>query len=840
MAVSQSLTLTESDASALNNTSKVKIVWKSTQTGESWNGYARTAKYYVSINGGAETEYSVSYTLPQNSTVIIAQPTITVTHKSDGSGTVRVRTWMDTGISAGVVEQTKTLTLKTIPRASTLDSLSCNTPYLNGTLTYKYTPKSISYYNRCNIVLNIGGEYTAVKTINLGQSSKTSQITATVTLSEDELDTIYNKLTNTSKGTLRFTLGTYTSSGYTTRVGDASYKEISLSIPAIDDLKPTATVTFSPVSDFTADTDIYVKGLSKVKAVISNAKAAYGASIKSCFMYVDNSEVTVTNYTGTSGYINKSGDLEVRVDILDSRGKSRSYITTITVLNYSTPTLDSLTCNASYFTGDITYKYTPACSAFYSRCIVSLGGTTIKTISHGKKALAQQTETVTLSGDELSAIYNKLPSSTEGKLKFTFRAYSNSAYSDQIGADSYKEITLSIPEIDATQPTATMTLTPVSLLTTEALKTLYIKGKAKVTASVSGGKGKYGATITSYKVSIGGKTENSPYTSDYLITSGDVTITGTVTDSRGFSRTYTEKITVIDYAAPRILPASGEDEVIAARCDASGNLSDNGTYLKIKAKRDYSKVVYSGVQKNFCAIQYRYRSDGGSFSEWTTILANSASSDEVDTGALLGSLDVASSYFVQVRVIDNVGEATSTSITISTEKVYWHRAGSLGSFGFGKYAEEANTFDIAEDKTAIFRGEVRFPGEKWEELALGTNVVTSTVNSGRWGGTGVFYRVCAGGKHIYVAFNVSFTTSSKTVRVETQTETQKILPKYRPQYDVYAFCPVGFADGARGIATVSVSPSGRVNIYAVHKLPGATLSTGDTVAWIDGYIDFWT
>jgi hypothetical protein len=96
--------------------------------------------------------------------------------------------------------------------------------------------------------------------------------------------------------------------------------------------------------------------------------------------------------------------------------------------------------------------------------------------------------------------------------------------------------------------------------------------------------------------------------------------------------------------------------------------------------------------------------------------------------------------------------------------------------------------------------------------------------------------VCAGGKHIYVAFNVSFTTKTSTVRADSET----IPSAYRPSYDVYALCPVGFSDGSRGIATVSVSPSGRVNIYAVHKLPGAVLSSGETVSWIDGYIDYWT
>lgn len=264
MAVSQSLTLTESNAVISSNTSKVRILWKSTQTGESWNGYTRTAKYYVSINGGAEKEYMVSYTLPQNSTATIADTTITVSHKSDGSGTVKVRTWMDTGISAGVVEQTKTLTLATIPRASSMDALSCSTAYFNDTMTYKYTPKSASFYNRCNIALNLDGVYTAVKTINLGQKAA-SQQTATVTLSESELSTIYNKLPSAKKGTLRFTFRTYSDSGYSTQVGEAGYKEVTLYIPNIDATQPTATMSVTPVSSLASPFNtLYIKGKAKV------------------------------------------------------------------------------------------------------------------------------------------------------------------------------------------------------------------------------------------------------------------------------------------------------------------------------------------------------------------------------------------------------------------------------------------------------------------------------------------------------------------------------------------------------------------------------------------------
>lgn len=500
-------------------------------------------------------------------------------------------------------------------------------------------------------------------------------------------------------------------------------------------------------------------------------------------------------------------------------------------------TIDSLSCATSYFNGEMSYKFTVKNANLYNRCNIALNldgtYTAVKTINLGKQTATQHTATVTLSESELSIIYNKLPSSTKGVLRFTFRTYSDSGYSTQAGDAGVKEITLYIPDISSTQPTATMTVSPVSALNSP-FNTLYIRGKTKVDVNFTNAQGKFGASVESYEVTIGGKPHASPYTSDYITTEGEVEIKGTITDSRGFSRTYTQKVNFIPYANPRIIPASNESEIVCRRCDASGEFSESGTYLKIIAKRSYSKVV-SGSQKNFCSIRYRYKPDGGSYSSWATILADNAASDEVTTGALLGgALSVASSYAVQVGVIDTIGESESTSILIPTERIYMHRVGALNALAFGKYVEEENTFDIAQDITAIFRGDVRFMGEAWTSRALGTAVTESTVNSGRWGGTGVYYRVCAGGKHIYVAFNVSFTTSTSTVRAESQT-----IP-FPPNYDVYALCPVGFADGSRGIATVSVSPKGRVNIYAVHKLPGATLSSGETVNWIDGYIDYWT
>lgn len=490
MAVSQSLTVTEvaDSISIADNTSQVNILWKSTQTGGSYNAYTRTAYYWISINGGEEEKYSVSYTLPQNKTKTILNKTITVPHKGDGSGTVTVRTEMDTRISEGVVKKTATCTLTTIPRATSFDSLSCATNYFTGTLTYKYTPKSNAFYNRCNISLNLNGEYIAVKSINLG-----------------------------------------------------------------------------------------------------------------------------------------------------------------------------------------------------------------------KKSAAQQTSTVTLSSSELETIYEKLPSAKKGTLRFTFRTYSDSEYSNQIGDAEYKEVELTIPNDSTTQADVTMSLAPVGSLPS-AFSGLYVQGKTKVKATLSA-KGKYGASIKSYNMKVDGTTYDSgdSYTSDWLNKTGSFTVYGYAKDSREYTGSTSKAITVIAYSKPKIL------EVEASRCYDDGTVADDGTYLKIKAKRSYSPVKADGVQKNFCQIRYCYKlASASKYCDWIPILAgNSLGSDQVETDALLGgTLSIESTYLVQVQAIDDIGEYAETTITIPTDIVHNHK--TKNGWGFGKYCEGENLLDCAWD--AHFHGEV-FIGE---------------------------------------------------------------------------------------------------------------------------------
>ena len=301
-------------------------------------------------------------------------------------------------------------------------------------------------------------------------------------------------------------------------------------------------------------------------------------------------------------------------------------------------------------------------------------------------------------------VAEQIPDSRTGEMAVELFTYSDADATVQIGGASCVDIWVTVPDSDATRPTVSMTLTPVSALP-ESFHGLYIQGKTKVKAELEAD-GKYGAAIESYSMKAEAETYDAKdsFTSGYLATNGESTVTGYATDSRGITGSVSERITVLPYIKPKILTVGGED--IAARCDAGGNLISSGTYLKIKAKRSYSLITYEGVQYNHCKIQFRYKlANAESYSDWVTILeGNSLTSDEVETEPLLGGvLSARSTYVVEVRVIDDVGEAGYTTIHIPTDTVYMHR--TKNALGLGKYVEGENLLDVAWD--AHFRGEVR-------------------------------------------------------------------------------------------------------------------------------------
>ena len=840
-----------------------KIVWSSVADEEKNSSTVTATLYYRRNNTGFTTSGTGTFSLTIYGTtttkstylsistewVAAVSATKVVPHNLYGTANVTISaTGSIPGTTLTSTNVSKEVTLDVISRGADVESLTCSTDYFTGTLTVKYTPKVATHYYKLevNVSSDVTGNYVTLITRDLGQKSATTH-TETFSFSADNLSDIYSGLPNRTYSTVRVNIKTY----YTANQAIHNYissGSINLKIPNDTTTQPTVTMKLSPVSDISG-ISVYAKGLTKVKATFTNGASPSGASTSFTYKMTVAGKDYASPYT--SDTLTTTGSITVKGTITDSRGYSRTYSQNITVYDYTTPKLDSLSCSSTYFNGTITHKYTPPNNVFYTRCAITLGSTTIKNEAHNR-ASGQQTVSFSFEESDLSKIYNALPNSTSGTLKFTFQAFTDSGYTKQIGTDSVKEITLSIPDIEATKPTATMTLAPVTSLASP-FNTLYIKGKTKVTVDLTSRAAKYGASIKSYKVTVGAQSGTPPFTSAYISTSNAITVTGTVTDSRGFSRTYTQTITPIAYGSPRIVPATGWGHVAATRCNSAGVVDSNGTHLIIVAKREYSKVEVDNVQKNFCAIECRYKAESATeYSPWVEIRSRKEPEDSVSYVVPNLTLEATKTYVVQIRAVDDIGDSSTTTITVSSQKVYMHRAGSINSIGIDKYAEEPNTVDIGGDLTVKVRGRLLVGDEAsaalvgdipslpvsisdtgWIDLGIiDTNaaVTASSNNVGR-NGAGCYYRVI-NGTHVYVAFNCACTYAGSTLVINKN----KIPAEYCPARNAYAMVPTG----GRAVVRAIVNHSGNVAIDYVQSLIATENTTSANVSWIDGYIDYWT
>lgn len=290
-------------------------------------------------------------------------------------------------------------------------------------------------------------------------------------------------------------------------------------------------------------------------------------------------------------------------------------------------------------------------------------------------------------------IANQIKQKT-GTMTATLYTYSDSGATSQIGLADSETFTVRVPVSNATKPTISMSLSPKNYLPAP-FNSLYLQGLSKVQATLNWSL-KYDADEKESNITVDGTVYGHPYESGYLTKTGTLSVKGYVKDSRDLTASAYEDITVIPYSKPVLQAASGESNIVAVRCDQDGNPSNTGTYLKIKAKIGYEKVIANGVQNNFGKIQYRYRAAGGYWPEWNTILdTKTSASDEIITEALLnGALSIKTNYQVQVRAIDDIYELEPITLSIPSDSVYMDRPAGGRSMGLGGYSTGAGILDV--------------------------------------------------------------------------------------------------------------------------------------------------
>lgn len=341
--------VSESNTSIPNNTSQVSVTLYVDKL--SGTGYWTSDKKPWSISiGGSTSSGSTAFNFKNYTTLKLGSYSRTITHNSDGSGSVNiVCKFSTTSGTLGSATIDVNFGLTTIPRAS---DFSLSGSQLGSTVTVTIDRKSTSFTHLV--------EYSFQ-----GSAWTTASSAAATSASFVPPLSLGSQIPNNTSGTLSVRVTTKNGS---TTIGSSATKTITLSLPSsVIPSKPTISLVRQD-NGVPSSWGVYVKGYSKVQ-VNASSSGSYGSSIKSYSVNCD-------GLGGSSGTVfgpfSTANTKTVTVVVTDSRGRTNSNTATFSVLDYFEPSI-SVTANRCNSSGnampDGTYLYV-TCNFSYA----SVGG----------------------------------------------------------------------------------------------------------------------------------------------------------------------------------------------------------------------------------------------------------------------------------------------------------------------------------------------------------------------------------------------------------------------------------------------------------------------------------
>lgn len=354
----------------------------------------------------------------------------------------------------------------------------------------------------------------------------------------------------------------------------------------------------------------------------------------------------------------------IKHDVVTSSEQSYSQALT-TIPRATVPTLSASSVDMG---ASVTINMPRASSAFDHTLTYSFAGAT-GTIGSDLGTSKAWTVPLTLA--------NKIPNATSGTCTITCKTYNGSTL---IGT---KTVSLTVKVPSSVVPYIS------SVTVTEAVSGLnaqfgaYVQNKSKLRV-VTNASGIYSSTIKSYQTAINGITySGSTITSGVVTKSGTVTITTTVTDSRGRKASKTTNVSVLAYSAPKITSFT------AFRSDASGVQAYDGQYITVKANFSINSVN----SKNSKSHSFEYKPKSGS--EWTVLGSGSVYSFN-SQATFTETVSTEASFDVRLVVEDYFGTATAIAELPTAFTLLDLHSGGKG-IAFGKVSEIADEMEIDMD-----------------------------------------------------------------------------------------------------------------------------------------------
>lgn len=257
-------------------------------------------------------------------------------------------------------------------------------------------------------------------------------------------------------------------------------------------------------------------------------------------------------------------------------------------------------------------------------------------------------------------------------------------------------------QFTATVPASVKPSAPV-ITATEATSGLdaqfgaFVQNKSTL-AIIATSASQYGANISACRVTVDGTTYNTwNFTSNVIRSSGALSISATVTDTRGRTNTSTKSITVQPYFIPSI------SQMAAWRITTDPTASDDGERLALQLKYAIAPVGEKNTKSY--AIKYRKSTD-----TTYTLIESGTAQYAYDGTMYFTTAPVFSTDYAYVIRFELADYFTSTvyEVQLPTASTTFDVHSSGKGFAFGKVAEQESLLDIAWP--AKFRDTVDFIG----------------------------------------------------------------------------------------------------------------------------------
>ena len=332
-----------------------------------------------------------------------------------------------------------------------------------------------------------------------------------------------------------------------------------------------------------------------------------------------------------------------------------SAVSTKTLGGSTIGSVSTLTADAA--TVSISINTTVYDAAYTHTLQIKNGSTVYLSITGLSWTKGTAARTITLTAAQRTTLLTAMASVKSFTATFALLTYSGST---QIGSTSTKTATVQTTSANSTPTMGAFTFYDGRSATSTVTGNdqVFIQGYSYLYVTPGTATARNNATISSYSATCNGVTLSN--TTGAVINLGAVAKSGTLdvvvtaTDSRGYTVSNTQQITVIAYAKPKVssLTLRRTNDI-----EAEMQLAFNGTI---------SAVSVSGTQKNsLLYVRYRYKlTSATSYGSYTSILSSVTKSGTSYSFSNLElcSLDANSSYDFHLQIRDQLNSLSSVDL----------------------------------------------------------------------------------------------------------------------------------------------------------------------------------